>query len=272
MTERRHWSAARERTSPVGGQADPSRRFAGLHIQTLAELGDLDPGFLAACEAIYGHPYRQGALSPRDRALIVVAAETAIPQADEARIAAALTQVRDCGGTRDEVMCVLEISSSLGLHTVSVGLPILLEEMTASGIDLPPETARHAELRQYIETAGPRPRPLNPIYAGILRMDPDYFEARIHFIDLPWEREDVLDQRLKHLASIAIDAISPQHYADGLRKHVHEALGHGVTAADILEVLQLASVTSLRTLDAALPLVAAIFPLVKLSWTTKRTA
>lgn len=63
----------------------------------------------------------------------------------------------------------------------------------------------------------------------------------------------------KNLASVALGAISPRHYTDGLRKHVHEALGHGVTAADIFEVLQLASVTSLRTLDAALPLVAAIF-------------
>ena len=34
----------------------------------------------------------------------------------------------------------------------------------------------------------------------------------------------------------------------------------GVTPADILEVLQLLSVTSLRTLDVALPLVTSIFP------------
>lgn len=239
---------------------DKPEEFAGRHIQALAELRDLDPEFLAACEAIFGHPYRKGKLSPRDQALIVLAAESAIPQADEERMAAALRQARECGATRDEVMCILEISSCMGIHTVSVGLPILLDEMAAAGINLPPETPRQAELRRYIETAGPRPRPLNSIYAGILRMDPDYFEHRIHFIDLPWEREDVLDRRLKHLASIAIDAISPQHYVDGLQKHINQALQHGVTAAEILETLQLVSVTSLRTLDVALPLVAAIFP------------
>jgi alkylhydroperoxidase/carboxymuconolactone decarboxylase family protein YurZ len=244
----------------VTPQADTSEEFAGRHILALTELRDLDPGFLAASEKIFGHPYRKGVLSRRDQALIVLAAESAIPQADRDRMAAALDQAVASGATRDEVMCILEISSCMGIHAVSVGLPILLDEMAAAGIALPDETPRQAELRNYIETQGPRPRPLNAVYAAILRMDPDYFDHRIHFIDLPWERQDVLSPTMKHLASIAIDAISPQHYVDGLQKHINQALQHGVTPAEILEVLQLVSVTGLRTLDVALPLVAARFP------------
>jgi alkylhydroperoxidase/carboxymuconolactone decarboxylase family protein YurZ len=241
-------------------QAATSEEFLGRHTRALDELRELDPEFLAASEAIYGHPYRKGTLTPRDQALIVLAAESAIPQADADRIAAALLRARECGATREEVVCILEIASCMGIHTVSVGLPILLDEMAAAGMALPEETPAHAELRHYVETAGPRPRPLNSIYAAILRMDPEYFNARIHFIDLPWEHEDVLDHRLKHLTSIAIDAISPQHYVDGLQKHINQALQHGCTPEDIFEVLQLVSVTGLRTLDVALPLVLDIFP------------
>jgi alkylhydroperoxidase/carboxymuconolactone decarboxylase family protein YurZ len=242
-------------------QAGPSEEFAGRHIMALAELRHLDPEFLAASEEIFGHPYRRNVLRPRDQALIVLAAESAIPQAGRDRLAAALEQSVRAGATRDEVMCILEISCGLGIHAVSVGLPILLDEMAAAGIALPPETPRHSELKRYIENEGPRPRPLNSVYAAILRMDPGYFEERIHFIDLPWERENVLSHKMKHLASIAIDAISPQHYVDGLRKHVNQALRENyVTPEEVLEVLQLVSVTGLRTLDVALPLVAALYP------------
>lgn len=234
--------------------------FLGRHTRALEELRKLDPEFLAASEALYGSPYRKGTLTPRDQALIILAAESAIPQADSDRIGAALRQAREAGATRDEVVCVLEIASCMGIHTVSVGLPILLDEMAKAGLPLPEETPRHAELKKYIETQGPRPRPINDIYAAILRMDPEYFNARIHFIDLPWEHEDVLDHRLKHLTSIAIDAISPQHYVDGLQKHINQALQHGCTPEDIFEVLQLVSVTGLRTLDVSLPLVLDIFP------------
>lgn len=78
----------------------------------------------------------------------------------------------------------------------------------------------------------------------------------MRFIDLPWEREDVLDPQVKHLLSIAIDAVSPQHYVDGLRKHLREALAIGVTPEAVLEVLQLASVSGLRTLDVGLEVLA----------------
>jgi hypothetical protein len=46
---------------------------------------------------------------------------------------------------------------------------------------------------------------------------------------------------------------------EGIRRHVREALALGVTGAQILEVIQLASRTGLRTLEAAAPLVAATF-------------
>ncbi|MET7392022.1 hypothetical protein ABZS66_00785 [Dactylosporangium sp. NPDC005572] len=239
------------------GSAEPR---LGWHLRTIERCRALDPEFTASAEALFGHPHRNASLSGRVRALVVLAAEAVIPQADEDRMTAAIGWAAAEGATVDEVMCVLEIACSIGLHTVSVGLPILLEEMAKQGIDLPAETPRHAELKERIETTGPRPRPLNSIYAAILRMDPDYFAHRIRFIDLPWERLEVLDPAVKHLVSIAIDAVSPQHYVDGLRKHIHEALQIGVAPRAILEVLQLASVTGLRTLDVGLPLVDRAFP------------
>lgn len=241
--------------SPSGRHV-PAGAALSRHTRTAEILERLDPAFAEATDALVGHPYRHGVLIPTVRALVVLAVESVVPEADEARISAAVDAALAGGATEAEVLCTLEIACSIGLHTVSVGLPILLEEMELAGLPLPAETPRQWELQQALENSGPRPRPLNQIYGGILRMDPEYFAARVRFIDLPWERDDVLDPEVKHLLSIAIDAVSPQHYVDGLRKHVREALAIGARPEAVLEVLQLASVTGLRTLDVGLEVLA----------------
>ena len=238
-------------TQPAADPLAPTALLA-RHLQASAALERLDPAFASVVEDLVGHPYRHGTLDPVVRALVVLASEAVIPEADEPRLERTIKLALADGASTAEVLCTLEIACSIGLHTVSVGLPILLEEMAAVGLSVGEETPRQRKLQRALETSGPRPRPLNSIYAAILRMDPDYFERRVRFIDLPWERDDVLDPEVKHLLSIAIDAVSPQHYVDGLRKHVREALQIGVSPAAILEVLQLASVTGLRTLDVGL--------------------
>jgi alkylhydroperoxidase/carboxymuconolactone decarboxylase family protein YurZ len=249
-------AAVRSPSSPtVALLSEPPPRASqhlARHLTAAAELHQLDPAFADATEALVGHPYRHPELTPVVRALVVVAVEAVIPQADAPRLARVIGDALAEGASKAELLCTLEIACSIGLHTVSVGLPVLVEEMELAGLSLPPETERQRELQDALETSGPRPRPLNPIYAAILRMDPEYFAARVAFIDLPWTRDDVLDPEVKHLLSIAIDAVSPQHYVDGLRKHVREALAIGVAPAAVLEVLELASVTSLRTLDVGL--------------------
>ena len=243
---------------PPGQPGQPGQPDDHLdrHLATADVLRRLDPTFAEVTEALVAHPHEHGVLTPSVRALVVLAVETVIPEADRPRAQRTIDAALAAGATRDEILCTLEIACSIGLHTVSVGLPVLVEEMELAGIALPEPSAQQQELQHALETSGPRPRPLNPIYAAILRMDPDYFAARVRFVDLPWERDDVLDPEVKHLLSIAIDAVSPQHYVDGLRKHVREALNIGVAPAAVLEVLQLASVTGLRTLEVGLEVLA----------------
>ena len=37
------------------------------------------------------------------------------------------------GATRNEIMEVLELVSILGMHTISMGVPVLVDELRASG-------------------------------------------------------------------------------------------------------------------------------------------
>ncbi|MFJ8600158.1 hypothetical protein ACIREM_15800 [Streptomyces shenzhenensis] len=125
------------------------------HVRTAEVLETLDPAFAAVTEALVGHPYRSGVLAPAVRALVVLAVESVIPEADEPRIEAAVDAALADGATAAEVLCTFEIACSIGLHTVSVGLPVLLEEMKRAGLALPEETPRHRELQQRLETTVP---------------------------------------------------------------------------------------------------------------------
>jgi alkylhydroperoxidase/carboxymuconolactone decarboxylase family protein YurZ len=247
MTERSK-TRQYERMNEVLATGDASQGVA---------LAGLDPEYFDAAERILAYPDERGALSGRDRALLDIAFDALVTQLDVQSLRRRIERAAELGVTRDEVTCVLEIVAVIGMHSVSVGVPVLAEELETANAS-PPVTPRHTEIASRFETSGLRPRPLEPMYEAILRLDPDYFERFVAFIDVPW-REDVLDPRIKHLVCIAIDVACTHLYVEGIRRHVREALALGVTAAEIFEVVQLASATGLRTLRAGLPIVTAVF-------------
>lgn len=219
-----------------------------------------DRQFADVVDRLLARPYQSGALTAKVASLVCLAAESVIPEARPDRMRTVIVAAREAGASADEVLNVLEISCSLGLHSVSVGLPILLEEMDRAGLPLPEAGPRHAELREFFEVRRVRTRKLEGLYASILQMDEEYFDARLRMIDLPWERRDILDDEIKHLVSIAIDVVCPNLFESGIRLHVRQSLEIGVAPEAIWAVIQLASATSMRTLDVALPLFDEAFP------------
>jgi alkylhydroperoxidase/carboxymuconolactone decarboxylase family protein YurZ len=216
-------------------------------------LRSLDPEYAAAAGRLFGYPDERRALSERDRVFVDISLAALVTQLDEEALRESIGRAKELGVTREEVACVVELVAVIGLHSVSTGVPVLAAELEPA-----PLTPRQAELAHAFETRGRRPRPLESMYESILRLDPDYFERFTEFIDVPW-REDVLDSRIKQLVSIAIDVACTHLYVEGARRHVREALALGVTPAEILEVIQLASATGLRTVAAAAPIVAELY-------------
>jgi alkylhydroperoxidase/carboxymuconolactone decarboxylase family protein YurZ len=241
------------RTASAGGDSAISRAGA----PGIEAMRSLDPTYLDAASDLFGYPRERRALSEGDRAFIEVALDALITQFDASRLRRSIREAAQLGATRYEVLCVLEIAAVIGLHSLSTGVPVLGEELY-SDESPPPLTARQREIAHRFESRGLRPRALEAMYESILRLDPDYFERFVGFIDVPW-REDVLDPRVKQLVCIAIDVACTHLYVDGIRRHIREALALGVTADEILEVIQLASATGLRTLEASLPILAEVY-------------
>lgn len=92
----------------------------------------------------------------------------------------------------------------------------------------------------------------NAIWDGLLQLDPDFFEAYLHFSAVPW-RNGVLGPKIRELIYIAIDASTTHLYEPGLRLHIRNALGYGATKEEIMEVLELVSVLGIHTCTTGVP-------------------
>ena len=92
----------------------------------------------------------------------------------------------------------------------------------------------------------------SPRWEQLLRLDPEFFAAYAEFSAVPW-RNGVLEPKVRELIYIAIDASTTHLYEPGLRRHIRNALNHGATRQEILEVLQLISVLGIHSCSVGVP-------------------
>ena len=150
-------------------------------------------------------------------------------------------------------MEVLEIVSVLGIHTISTGLPILIDELRKSGrggqVTEGPLTAEQERLKQdFIANRGY----WNPVWEQLLQHSPEFFDAYSRLSSVPW-RHGTLAPKIRELIYVAIDAAATHLDLPGLRTHIRNALAHGATVAEIREVLQLTSVLGTHTITEGVP-------------------
>ena len=92
----------------------------------------------------------------------------------------------------------------------------------------------------------------NTFWDGLLEVDPEFFSAYLNFSDVPW-RNGSLEPKLKELVYIAINASTTHLYQPGLRQHIVNALGHGATRAEIMEVYELTSGLGIHACTLGVP-------------------
>lgn len=157
------------------------------YLRTAGLLERLDPAFARAADELVGHPHRAGVLSSTVRALVVLAVESVIPEADEPCIAAAVDQA-----LREPVR--KRCSASWRSPVPSGSIP-------------------SRSVSRSLSRKWNRPAPTWP-------------RRRRASVSSRWGvgAAAAAPQLDLCLLSIAIDAVSPQHYVDGLRKHIREAV------------------------------------------------
>jgi alkylhydroperoxidase/carboxymuconolactone decarboxylase family protein YurZ len=211
----------------------------------------LDADFFQAYLEFSGVPWRNGVLEPKVKELVYIAIDASTTHLYEPGLRQHIRNALRHGATREEIMEVYELTSVLGIHTVALGVPVLVDELEKAGEPgLPEPTERQERLKQeYIERRGF----WNDLWEDVVRLDPDFFEAYIAFSSVPWTN-GVLEPKVKELIYIAIDSATTHLFEPGLRQHVQNALGHGATREEIMEVYELTSVLGIHTCTLGVPI------------------
>ncbi|WP_127131211.1 carboxymuconolactone decarboxylase family protein [Georgenia sp. SYP-B2076] len=216
-------------------------QFVALHGHwdgRLAALLELSPDQFAAHAGLVSVPARNPALGKKEQHLVhmAVAVNATHMYAPGARrhMRAAL----DAGASPEEVLEVLQLVGTLGIHAMLVGAPILenvLAELAQDdGADLSP---RQEELKaEFTANRGF----WNADFDGLLRLTPDLFEAYVEYSAQPW-RAGSLEPKMKELIYISFDVAATHLHEPGIEQHIRNALRHGASKEEIVAVMEIAS-------------------------------
>jgi alkylhydroperoxidase/carboxymuconolactone decarboxylase family protein YurZ len=214
-------------------------------------LLEVDPEFFAAYLQFSSVPWKSGTLGPKVRELIYIAIDASTTHLYEPGIRQHVQNALRHGATRAEIMEVYELTSVLGIHTCTMGVPVLLDELRQAGLE--PEDTTHDERRQELKARFERQRGYwNEFWDGLLQLDPDFFEAYVAFSSVPWANGS-LEPKIKELIYVAIDSSTTHLYEPGLRQHIRNALRYGATRAEITEVYELTSVLGIHACTLGVP-------------------
>jgi 3-hydroxyisobutyrate dehydrogenase-like beta-hydroxyacid dehydrogenase/alkylhydroperoxidase/carboxymuconolactone decarboxylase family protein YurZ len=264
-------AASQSAASPAGPGDHQRREGAGMtltprqeeikakFIEVRGTWGDpwesilrLDAEFLLAYLNFSAVPWRQNYLSDKVKELIYIAVDANathmyLPGVRQ-HVKAALAQ----GATAAEIMEVLELSATLGIHAMNIGVPILVEVLTEKGLRTGPAPLN--ERQEEIKAEFTKNRGYwHEFWDEMLELDPELLSAYTEFSSVPWQT-GTLEPKVKEFIYIAFDTAATHLYTKGLKAHISNAIGYGATAQEILEVMEIASVLGIHGVTTAAPI------------------
>lgn len=223
----------------------------GPSWQTVLEL---DPEFLLAYLELSAVPWTKNHLSDRVKELIYIAVDANATHLYLPGVRQHVQAALRLGVSPAEIMEVLELTATLGIHAMNIGVPILVEVLEEKGLRSGPDPlgerqqrlkAEFTEMRGYWHT----------FWDEMLELDPEMFAAYTEFSSVPW-RTGKLEPKVKELVYIAFNTAATHLYTKGLKLHIENALGLGATPQEILEVMEIASVLGIHAVLAGAPILA----------------
>lgn len=149
-----------------------------------------DPAFFSASLSLAAVPRHKAHLSRKDQALLGLAVDCAAthlyPPGIRAHVAAAARE----GASRDEVLEVIELSCTLGIHACNIGVPLLVEVLREEGGYEEEITRQFDEGQERLKREFTQRRGYwHAFWEDFLRLDPEFFEAYLEFSGVPWVKD-----------------------------------------------------------------------------------
>jgi alkylhydroperoxidase/carboxymuconolactone decarboxylase family protein YurZ len=223
----------------------------GYWNPSLTDLLELDEDFFEAYTQFASVPWRTGPLDPKVKEFVYITVDAAATHLYAPGIRTHIKQALAHGATASEIMEVLELTSTLGIHACNIGVPILLEELEAGG-QAPPRTLSERQLM--LKEDFERKRGYwNDFWSEMLLLDADFFEAYTQFSSVPW-LSGTLEPKVKEIIYITFDVSATHLYVSGLRQHIRNALDYGATREELMEVIEIASAIGIHSCAVGVPI------------------
>jgi alkylhydroperoxidase/carboxymuconolactone decarboxylase family protein YurZ len=227
----------------------------GAWDETWETILRLDPGFLSSYLGFAAVPWRKNHLDAKVKDLVGIAVDGNATHLYLPGVRQHIGAALDHGATPAEIMEVLELCATLGIHAMNIGVPILAEVLTEQGL-----RTGAAPLTEYQEQVKARFTKIrgywHQFWDEMLELDPEVFAAYTEFSSVPW-RDGVLEPKIKEFIYIAFDVAATHLYVKGLKAHIENAIGYGATAQEILEVMEIASTLGMHAVTSAAPVLLA---------------
>jgi alkylhydroperoxidase/carboxymuconolactone decarboxylase family protein YurZ len=209
-------------------------------------LRQLAPAGYEAASGFWAAAFESTHLTPRMKELILVALHASVSTVNEAGIARHVERAKAAGASEADILDVLLSIVGLANHALYFAVPILVDVLEArnKGDDpvLPPMRPDiEAIKKDFIATRGF----WNEERDNLAKLMPGYFKALSGISMAPWKSGSLLPKE-RELVYIAIDSAVTHMHEVGLRKHIQNALRHGATREEILEVFHLVSIVGME--------------------------
>lgn len=83
------------------------------------------------------HSVRKGIIDPKTYEFLAIAVDASCTHMYSPGVKRHIAKALDLGATPEEIMAVLQLVAVLGIHSVALGTPHLVDEMNARGMSVP---------------------------------------------------------------------------------------------------------------------------------------
>lgn len=229
-------------------------RVRGTWSEQWETILKLDANFMRSYLDFSAVPWRKNHLDAKTKELMYIAVDAAATHLYVPGIRQHIRAALQAGATVAEVMEVLELTATLGIHAMNIGVPILVQVLEEKGLrDGPAELSAYQEevKADFTKTRGY----WHAFWDEMLELDPEIFAAYTEFSSVPW-RTGTLAPKVKEFVYIAFDTAATHLYVKGLKLHIENALGYGATVGEILEIMEIASVLGIHAVTTGAPILA----------------
>jgi alkylhydroperoxidase/carboxymuconolactone decarboxylase family protein YurZ len=160
------------------------------------------PDMFASSVRLAGVPKKKSHLSPKIQSLVSIAVSAASTHLYVPSIHRHTKAALANGATKAEIVEVLCLTSTLGIHACTVGVPILFEVLEEQGRPMPKGMEGMSKEQWAMKEDFEKKRGYwNTLWEEFLRLSPDFFDAYKEFSSVPWLNEGgkgVLEPKVSH--------------------------------------------------------------------------